>query len=140
MSFNVDDKILAKVKEHLIGVCALNLQADEVDSDASIINKYGADSLDFLDLLFRLEEEFSIEIERGAIIKDAQGDLKEDEFLKDGFFTDKGLNRIKQVMVEIPDDKFPMRLKANDVTSLFTPKTFARIVSEQLSVQPRGNA
>ncbi|MBF0362483.1 MAG: acyl carrier protein [Oligoflexia bacterium] len=132
-NFVADKEILKKVKEILVEVCTLDVAADQLDENASIIEEYGADSLDFLDLLFKLEEEYKITLERGAIVKGAQGDLSDDDFVKDGYLTSAALERLKVVMVEVPKERFPEKLKIQDMMSLFTAKTFTRIVMEQLA-------
>lgn len=132
MSIDLDNKIVEKVKETLIEVCALEKSVDEIDDNASIINDLGADSLDFLDILFKLEEGFGVTIERGVIIKKAQGDLSDDQFIKDGYVTAEGMKRLKISMPEIDEESFPDKLKANEIMGIFSPRTFARIVTEQL--------
>ena len=48
--------------------------------DASLINDLGAESIDFLDIVFRLERAFKVKIPRGKIVEEARGDLSEAEF------------------------------------------------------------
>ena len=59
---------------------ALGCDLEEVKPDASLINDLGAESIDFLDLVFRLERAFKVKIPRGKIIEDARGDLPEAAF------------------------------------------------------------
>jgi len=59
---------------------ALGCDVDQVKLDVSLIEGLDAESIDFLDLVFRLERAFKLKIPRGKIIEDARGDLPEAEF------------------------------------------------------------
>ena len=54
---------------------ALSCELDEVKPSASLIDDLGAESIDFLDLVFRLERAFKIKIPRGKIVEDSRGAL-----------------------------------------------------------------
>ena len=69
---------------------ALGCDVEEVKPDASLINDLGAESIDFLDLVFRLERAFKVKIPRGKIIEDARGDLPEAAFEQKGVVTEAG--------------------------------------------------
>ena len=58
--------------------------SSEVKPDASLIDDLGAESIDFLDLVFRLERAFKMKIPRGKIIEDARGDLPESRVRAEG--------------------------------------------------------
>ena len=59
------DEILEKVTETLVD--ALGVDDDEVTSEATLVDDLGAESIDFLDIVFRLEKNFSIKIPRGEL-------------------------------------------------------------------------
>ena len=107
---------------------ALGCELDEVKPDASLIEDLGAESIDFLDLVFRLERAFKVKIPRGKIIEDARGDLPEAEFEQKGVVTDAGLARLKQFLAEVPAERFRTPLKTTDIPRLFTAETFAKLV------------
>lgn len=107
---------------------ALGCELDEVKPDASLINDLGAESIDFLDLVFRLERAFKVKIPRGKIIEDARGDLPEAEFEQKGVVTDAGLGRLRQFLAEVPAERFGTPLKVTDIPRLFTAETFAKLV------------
>ncbi len=107
---------------------ALGCEVDEVRPDASLINDLGAESIDFLDLVFRLERSFKVKIPRGKIIEDARGDLPEAEFEQKGVVTDAGLLRLRTFLSEVPADRFVAPLKTTDIPRLFTAETFAKLV------------
>jgi len=107
---------------------ALGCELDEVKRDASLINDLGAESIDFLDLVFRLERAFKVKIPRGKIIEDARGDLPEAAFEQKGMVTEDGLGTLRSFLSEVPADRIKAPMKVADVPRLFTPETFAKLV------------
>ena len=107
---------------------ALGCEPDEVKPDASLIDDLGAESIDFLDLVFRLERGFKVKIPRGKIVEDARGDLPESDFEQKGLVTPAGEARLKEFLSEVPRDRFRSPLKAADIPRLFTPVTFCKVV------------
>ncbi|HVF65667.1 MAG TPA: acyl carrier protein [Casimicrobiaceae bacterium] len=107
---------------------ALGCELDEVKRDASLINDLGAESIDFLDLVFRLERAFKVKIPRGKIVEDARGDLPESEFERKGVVTDAGLVTLRNFLAEVPPERIKPPLKVADIPRLFTPETFAKLV------------
>lgn len=117
---------------------ALACDASEVTLDASLIDDLGSESIDFLDIVFRLERTFKIKIPRGKIVEEARGDLSEEEFAQDGVVTPAGLARLKAYLSEVPEERFPANLKADDIPRLFTPETFCKMVIRQQRAQASG--
>ena len=78
---------------------ALGCDEDEVKRDSSLINDLGAESIDFLDLVFRLERTFKVKIPRGKIVEDSRGALSEAEFEQKGLVTDSGTRAAEDVPV-----------------------------------------
>src|SRR6267143_6412874 len=74
---------------------ALACDKDRVKLNSSLINDLGAESIDFLDIVFRLERAFKVKIPRGKIIEEARGDLSEAEFEQGGIVSEAGLARLK---------------------------------------------
>jgi acyl carrier protein len=107
---------------------ALGCELDEVKRDASLIEDLGAESIDFLDLVFRLERAFKVKIPRGKIVEDARGELPEAEFEHKGVVTDAGLATLRSFLSEVPADRIKAPLKVADIPRLFTPETFAKLV------------
>jgi len=114
---------------------ALGCDEDEVSKQASLINDLDAESIDFLDIVFRLEREFKVKIPRGKMIEDARGDMSEEEFEQSGVVTDAGVARLKSFMSEVPVDRFPEPLKSAGIPKLFTPETFCKMV---IRIQKQG--
>jgi acyl carrier protein len=111
---------------------ALVRDVEEVQLDSRLIEDLGAESIDFLDIVFRLEQLFRVEIPRGKIIEDARGDLSEEAFARDGYLTPEGLARVRGYLDEVPADRFPARLRIAEVPLLFTVETFCKVVVRAL--------
>src|SRR6266508_6535215 len=89
------EEIYSKVSATLVE--ALNVDEDEIKPEATLQGDLGAESIDFLDIVFRLEREFGIKIPRGELFPESifQGDP---EFVLDGRVTDKGLAELRARM------------------------------------------
>ena len=120
------DAVFPKVADTIAD--ALGCDLEEVKRDASLINDLGAESIDFLDLVFRLERAFKIKIPRGKIVEDSRGTLSEAEFEQKGLVTDRGLSQLKAFLSEVPADRFRTPLKVAEIPRLFTAETFCKLV------------
>ena len=107
---------------------ALGCDVDDIKPDVSLIEGLDAESIDFLDMVFRLERAFKIKIPRGKIVENARGDLPDAEFEEKGIVTEKGLAQLKTYLSEVPDERFKTPLKVADIPRLFTPTTFCKLV------------
>jgi acyl carrier protein len=107
---------------------ALGVDAGEVKLDVPLIDGLDAESIDFLDLVFRLERAFGVKIPRGKIVEDARGDLPESDFEQKGLVTEAGLKRLREFLNEVPADRFRSPMKSVDIPRLFTPETFCKVV------------
>ena len=110
---------------------ALPCEIERVRLEASLIDDLGAQSIDFLDIVFRLERAFKVKIPRGKILADARGDLPESEFDQRGVVSEAGLARLKTYLSEVPPDRFVSPLRVADIPRLFTTETFCKIVIRQ---------
>ena len=120
------DEVYPKVAQ--IVADALGCEPDEVQPKSSLIGDLDAESIDFLDLVFRLEKGFGVKIPRGKIVEDARGPLPEAEFETKGVVTEAGLARLREFLSEVPAERFKTPLKAADVPRLFTTETFCKVV------------
>jgi len=107
---------------------ALGCDIDQVKLDVSLIEGLDAESIDFLDMVFRLERAFKIKIPRGQIIENARGDMPEAEFEQKGVLTESGLAQLRRYLSEIPAERFGNPMKVADIPRLFTPETFCKLV------------
>jgi acyl carrier protein len=110
---------------------ALPCEVERVKLDASLIDDLGAQSIDFLDIVFRLERAFKVKIPRGKIVEEARGDLSQAEFDEKGIVSAAGLERLKEFLSEVPPARFTTPLKVADIPRLFTTETFCKIVLRQ---------
>ena len=110
---------------------ALGCDLEQIKPDASLIDELGAESIDFLDIVFRLERAFKVKIPRGKIVEEARGELSESEFEKGGVVSDAGVARLKTFLSEVPPDRFKTPMKVADIPRLFTTETFCKMVIRQ---------
>jgi acyl carrier protein len=107
---------------------ALGCDVADVRPDASLIEDLDAESIDFLDMVFRLERAFKVKIPRGKIVENARGTLTEAEFEQKGIVTDAGMAQLRAYLSEVAPEKFRSPLKVKDIPRLFTPETFCKLV------------
>ena len=120
------DNVYPKVREIIADV--LVIDEESVSLHSRLITDLGAESIDFLDLVFQLEKEFSIKIPRGQLEKNARGTLTEAEFEKGGVLTAQGLVALKNYLSEVPADAFKAHMKINEIPMLFTVETFCKLI------------
>jgi acyl carrier protein len=124
------DQIFATVRACVADVLAID--PAKVTPDASLIGDLGAESLDFLDLVFRLETEYGVKIPRDGIRLAAQDGLA-DGFDQGGVLTEDALERMRILMPEIPAAKLASGLRTHQIPELFTTETFVRLVAWRLA-------
>ena len=93
----------------------------------------GFTSLDLLDLLFRLEQHFKIEIPEGTIYHLARGDLAEAEFAEDAVLTEAGRQRLMTLLYDTPKELFPPRIHAATLPRFCTVGAITRLVDHKLA-------
>jgi acyl carrier protein len=121
--------IFPKVAETMAD--ALGCDVEKVKLDASLIEDLGAESIDFLDIVFRLERAFKVKIPRNKIVEEARGSLSESEFEKGGVVSEAGVERLKAFLSEVPPERFKVPLAVADIPRLFTTETFCKMVIRQ---------
>ena len=107
---------------------ALGCEIEDIKPKVSLIEGLDAESIDFLDMVFRLERAFKIKIPRGKIVENARGTLSEAEFEDKGIVTEAGLLQLKAYLSEVPAERFKPPVKVKDIPRLFTPETFCKLV------------
>jgi acyl carrier protein len=106
---------------------ALGRAQADVQLTSNLMAELGAESLDFLDIVFRIEREFGIQITRGEMERAARGDMTADEFAPGGVVSERGLARLRELMPEAADRIQP-GLRASMILTLFTVTTFVNMV------------
>jgi acyl carrier protein len=132
----VDAAVWAKV--HTAFAEALGLELDEVSFDSRIISDLDAESLDFLDVAFRLERGFDIKIPRGGIEQAAREGVGEEAYEVDGVLTAHALAGLADALPEIPRAEFAEGLKTIHVPELFRVGTFYNLVVRLLNEKSAG--
>jgi acyl carrier protein len=126
MSADVADQ---EIGEIVCRVVAEALGRDvEVRVTSNLMNDLGAESLDFLDIVFKLEQTFGIQITRGEMERAARGDMSDEEFAPGGVISEAGLQRLRELMPEAADRIHP-GLRPMQILSLFSVQTFVNIVN-----------
>jgi acyl carrier protein len=124
------DDLMKTVRSCVAEVLAID--PAKVTADSSLIGDLGAESLDFLDLVFRLETEYGVKIPRDGIRLAAQEGLA-DGFDQGGVLTAGALDRLRILMPEIPAAKLATGLRTHQIPELFTAETFVRMVAWRLA-------
>ena len=123
------DEIFTKVRETLVD--ALGVDDDEVTPEATLVGDLGAESIDFLDIVFRLEKNFSIKIPRGELFPES---LAADQTLvKDGVVTQQGIAELRSRMPHADVDKFARNPKVENIQELFTVQMIVKFLERKLS-------
>ena len=123
------EAILEKVQECLAD--ALGKDPSEITPDATLMGDLGAESIDFLDIQFRLEKAFSIKIPRGEMVIDANT-LGNPDFVKEGKVTPAGLAELKKKMPHCDVAAFEKDPDINKIPDLFTVGALARYMETKL--------
>lgn len=123
------EEIYQKVSATLIE--ALNVDEDEIKPTATLQGDLGAESIDFLDIVFRLEREFGIKIPRGELFPESifQGDP---EFVQNGKVTDKGLAELRARMPFADLAKFEANPDLTAISDLFTVSMITKYIQGKL--------
>jgi acyl carrier protein len=114
---------------------ALDLEQDEITTDATLLDDLGAESIDLLDILFRIERATGVKLEAGDLAEHIQGGIPDEEFGDDdGNVSAVGLAHLKSVMPQIDVAALTGSLEAERVISLFTVGNLADMVAERAAV------
>jgi acyl carrier protein len=124
------EEIYTKVSATLVE--ALNVDEDEIKPTSTLQGDLGAESIDFLDIVFRLEREFGIKIPRGELFPESifQGDP---EFVQNGKVTDKGLAELRSKMPFADLSDFEKNPELSHISDLFTVELITRYIEGKLN-------
>ncbi len=123
------DEIFEKVSATLVD--SLNVDPEDVRPDATLQGDLGAESIDFLDIVFRLERGFGIKIPRGELFPESifQGDP---EFVQDGQVTDKGIAELKARLPFADVERFAEDPQVGNISNLFTVAMITRYIEGKI--------
>src|SRR5271156_3578534 len=125
------EEIYTKVSATLVE--ALIVDEEDIKPTSTLQGDLGAESIDFLDIVFRLEREFGIKIPRGELFPESifQGDP---EFVENGRVNDKGLQELRQRMPFADLSKFEKNPDVTAISDLFTVEMITRYVQGKLGI------
>ena len=106
---------------------ALAKEPSTVQLSSNLMNDLGAESLDFLDIVFKVERAFHIQITRGEMEHAARGDMSEEDFAPNGVVSEAGLERLRLLMPEAAA-QIKTGLRPTQILTLFTVQTFVNMI------------
>ncbi len=123
------EEIYTKVSATLVE--ALNVDEDEISPRSTLQGDLGAESIDFLDIVFRLEREFGIKIPRNELFPESifQGDP---EFVQDGKVTGKGMSELREKIPFADLTEFEKNPQLSNLSDLFTVDMITRYIQVKL--------
>lgn len=122
------EEVFEKVQEALMD--ALGVDDDEVTREATMVGDLGAESIDFLDIVFRLEKAFEIEIPRSELFP--EDILTNAEYVQDGKVTAEGVEELKKRMPFADLTKFEANPVVQDFGNLLTVNDLCRYVESKV--------
>jgi acyl carrier protein len=125
------DEVYSKVQEVLID--ALGVDEDEVTPEATLTSDLGAESIDFLDIVFKLEQTFGFKIAQGELFP--ENVAQDPRFVKDGKVTPEGLAALREKLPHADFSKFESNPEITKVAEVFTVDALVNFVERKLARQ-----
>ena len=122
------EEVFEKVQSALVD--ALGVEDDEVTPEATMVGDLGAESIDFLDIVFRLEKAFGIEIPRAELFP--EDILTNAEYVNDGRVTESGIEELKKRMPFADLSKFEQNPVVQDFGNLLTVNDLCRYIESKV--------
>ena len=123
------DEIFEKIQATLVD--ALGVDEDEVTRDATLQGDLGAESIDFLDIVFRLERNFGIKIPRGELFPENL--MADPEWVANGKLTAKGVDELKARLPYADISKFARDPAVEKIGDLYTVEMLVQYVQSKLA-------
>ncbi len=124
-----EDEIFDKVREALVD--ALGVDDNEVVATATLQGDLDAESIDFLDIVFRLEKSFDIKIERGELFP--EDILTDAQFVQDGKVNEAGIVKLRERMPFADLTKFEAEPVVQNLGKQLTVKDMCNFVAHKLA-------
>ncbi len=122
------DDVFEKVKEALVD--ALGVDDDEVTPEATMVGDLGAESIDFLDIVFRLEKAFDIEIPRSELFPEDV--LNDAQYVQDGRVTPTGIAELKKRMPFADLSRFETNPAVQEFSNQLTVQDLCRYIESKV--------
>ncbi len=123
------EQVLGQVQGVLVD--ALGVDDDEVKPESTLMGDLGAESIDFLDIVFRLEKAFGIKIPREELFP-AETLMNNPEFVNNGKLTEKGLAELQSKMPHTDTTEFAKNPDMSKLGDLFTVGMIVNFVQSKL--------
>jgi acyl carrier protein len=125
------DEVYEKVKVALID--ALAVDDEDIKPDATLVGDLGAESIDFLDIVFKLEKLFDIKINlKGELFPEDV--LTDQKYVQDGRVTDLGVAELRKRMPFANLDGFAKNPVVQDFFNVLTVADLCRFVETKVEV------
>ena len=125
------EEIFSKVQTALVD--ALGVDEDEVTPQATLVGDLGAESIDFLDIVFRLEKAFDIKIPRGELFP--EDILTNAEYVQNGKVTTEGVDQLKKRMPFADLSRFAANPVVQEFGNLLTVQDMCRYVETKVAAK-----
>ncbi len=109
---------------------ALGVDEDEVTPQATLGGDLGAESIDYLDIVFRLEKAFGIKISQAELMADDV--LSDPQYVQDGKVTDLGMSELRKQLPHADLDKFDASRQVDEFPNIFTVESMVKFVQGKL--------
>lgn len=123
------DDIFSKVKDVLVD--ALSVDDDDVTPDATLSGDLGAESIDFLDIVFKLEQTFGFKISQGELFP--ENVAQDPRYVKDGRVTVDGIAALKERLPHADFSAFEKNPEISKVGDIFTVNALVNFVERKLA-------
>ena len=133
-----DEEILEELKPLLVEV--LGVAPERIRRESVLVADLGAESIDLLDLSFRIEEKFQVTIEANEIERAAKQRVPGGVYEQDGFLTEAALAEIRRAAPELDPAKLVKGLRKVDLPALLTVGFFVQLIARKLATKTEGVA
>ncbi len=116
----------------------LGVAPERIRMESVLVADLGAESIDLLDLSFRIEEKFKVTIEANELEREAKKRLPGGVFEKDGFLTEEALAELRQAAPELDPARLAKGLRKMDLPSLLTVGFFVHLIARKLAAKAEG--
>lgn len=131
MSTETSTELYEKVRDCVAEALALDL--DEISPESTLLDELGAESIDLLDILFRIDRATGVKIQSDELASYVQGGIPDEEFGDEeaDVITPKGMEQLKRVMPQIVEKDLDGKLSPEDVMSHFTVANLTELVASR---------
>lgn len=123
------DDIFSKIRDVLVD--ALGVDEDEVTPTARLTSDLGAESIDFLDITFKLEQAFGFKIPQGELFPD--GAAQNPQYVQDGKVTAQGIVEMKKKLPHVNFGEFEKDPRLAQIGNIFTVDVLVNYVERKLA-------